>query len=283
MVTGLEESKLFSKLTKDGVSWRQWHLRERDKERYKRNREDKIKASKERYRANKEHCLRVAKEGRGKTRNRALWHYGGKNLACVKCGETHTGYLAIYSSNGDRHKANIKELIASDFPDGYETLCSKCVSTNGDTGLIIKRGDEIGKVYKGNGAALWLWAICPKCNEGRWVPPKATSHPKFTGFCRGCQKADVRYAGGYRLLYKPNHRRADKGGYVREHILVWEQVHNKSLPEGWVVHHYNGVKDDNRHSNLFGMAQRKHNIVIPTFQKKIQELEALLNGQPQLI
>ena len=74
-----------------------------------------------------------------------------------------------------------------------------------------------------------------------------------------------------------------KSGYVLEHILVWETYHNKSLPKGWEVHHYNGVKDDNRPSNLFAKSKKQHRLVIPELQKRIQELEALLNNQQQLL
>ena len=35
---------------------------------------------------------------------------------------------------------------------------------------------------------------------------------------------------GYVRVSAPNHPRAFANGYVLEHILVWENVHNKSLP-----------------------------------------------------
>ena len=58
---------------------------------------------------------------------------------------------------------------------------------------------------------------------------------------------------GYIYIYKPDHPNATKSKYVYEHILVWEQTHNKPLPDGWVVHHLNGIKDDNRVKNLLGL------------------------------
>lgn len=71
--------------------------------------------------------------------------------------------------------------------------------------------------------------------------------------------------------------------YIREHILIWEQTHGKPVPKGWEVHHYNGIKDDNRPFNLFAKSKREHKLIIPELQKRIQELEALLNGQAQLL
>lgn len=79
--------------------------------------------------------------------------------------------------------------------------------------------------------------------------------------------------GNYIKVYSPNHPRAI-GKYVYEHILVWEQAHNKPLPKGWMVHHLNGVTTDNRPENLFAMSKQQHSLVIPQFKKRIRELEA---------
>ena len=50
-----------------------------------------------------------------------------------------------------------------------------------------------------------------------------------------------------------------KGAFYRaEHILVWEQTHGEPLPKGWVVHHLNGIKDDNRPENLLGLPRVEH-------------------------
>lgn len=56
-------------------------------------------------------------------------------------------------------------------------------------------------------------------------------------------------AYGYRCLYKPGHHRAINNR-VFEHILVVEEVLGKPMPRGTVVHHINGVANDNQHSNL---------------------------------
>ncbi|MCK5236307.1 MAG: HNH endonuclease [Deltaproteobacteria bacterium] len=89
---------------------------------------------------------------------------------------------------------------------------------------------------------------------------------------------------GYVFLYRPDHPRAN-GSYVREHILVWEETQGRSLPKGWVVHHLNGMRSDNRPKNLLGMPYKKHHAALlqQAMQKRIQELEALLNNQHQLL
>jgi len=91
------------------------------------------------------------------------------------------------------------------------------------------------------------------------------------------------YHEGYILLYKPSHPRATRYGRVAEHILVWEQSHTEPLPKSYVIHHLNGVKDDNRLCNLVALPSRKHDNILNAKAKRIQELEALLRKQNQLI
>jgi len=55
---------------------------------------------------------------------------------------------------------------------------------------------------------------------------------------------------GYILIYKPNHPFADKKGYVLEHRLVMEKHLGRHLKPEEVVHHINGIKNDNRPKNL---------------------------------
>lgn len=96
-------------------------------------------------------------------------------------------------------------------------------------------------------------------------------------------KGGRRIERGYVLVQMPNHPRAMKCGYVREHFIVWEQVHQRPIPQGWIIHHINGVKSDNRSTNLVALPSKKHNKLIALKEKRIQELEALLNGQYQLL
>lgn len=87
-------------------------------------------------------------------------------------------------------------------------------------------------------------------------------------------KGGVRKNGdGYIRFKNPTHPRASDDGYVLEHILIWERVHNKPVPEGWEVHHLNGIKNDNRPCNLAGMPDKKHRRVLAAKAQRIRELE----------
>ena len=79
---------------------------------------------------------------------------------------------------------------------------------------------------------------------------------------------------GYLMVYCPEHPRANKHGRVREHILIWEKTHNQPLPKGWLIHHLNGIKSDNRPKNLVATPSRNHYDLITALSQRIQELES---------
>jgi len=83
---------------------------------------------------------------------------------------------------------------------------------------------------------------------------------------------------GYIGIYAPEHHRASKVGYVMEHILIWEKAHNIPLPDGWIIHHINHNKADNRPGNLEAMPRSKHNS-----NRMFQELQRKVEQQDQVI
>lgn len=63
---------------------------------------------------------------------------------------------------------------------------------------------------------------------------------------------------GYVRIYQPNHHRANKHGYVLEHIYVAEKKINRELSSQEIVHHINKIKDDNSPGNLIVMLKGEH-------------------------
>lgn len=94
---------------------------------------------------------------------------------------------------------------------------------------------------------------------------KGPEHPLW----KGVRKR----AGGYVRVHCPEHTRANKEGFVLEHILEWEKAHNKPLPVGYIIHHLNGIKDDNRPENLVALFPKRHSLILAAKAKRIRELE----------
>lgn len=77
----------------------------------------------------------------------------------------------------------------------------------------------------------------------------------------------------------------DKRGYICvnngrdfQHRVVWEKAHGK-IPKGYIIHHLNGIRDDNRLENLISIPRKRHSpaTIIEPHQKRIRELEKQLN------
>ena len=65
--------------------------------------------------------------------------------------------------------------------------------------------------------------------------------------------------GHVRVRVGKSHPLADPNGYAYEHLLVWVAAGNPRPPCGWLLHHANECKTDNRLSNLELMTRAEHN------------------------
>lgn len=79
------------------------------------------------------------------------------------------------------------------------------------------------------------------------------------------------HSSGYILIYAPNHPNKDCHNYVAEHRLVIEKHLGRYLTFEEVVHHKNGIKADNKMTNLMLFPNRK------THQRYHQMMYLFLN------
>lgn len=167
----------------------------------------------------------------------------------------------------------------------------------------IAKAKDIG--LKSHGFVRWV--KCPICGVERWLcyrKYKVKPLPGETQRCRSCHaqqwvaerdykgKNHPNWRGGkvrrgsgkYWGIHQPAHHQADKDGYVMEHIVIWEEAHQQLLPKGWIIHHINGIKDDNRPKNLLAMPRRGHSptLLVKEVQKRLREAEAELVGLKNL-
>ena len=65
-------------------------------------------------------------------------------------------------------------------------------------------------------------------------------------------------SGGYIWIFIPEHQKANPRGYVSEHRLVVEKCLGRRLKSDELVHHINGVTNDNRPENLTIVSPAEH-------------------------
>jgi len=85
------------------------------------------------------------------------------------------------------------------------------------------------------------------CDDGHWMRRPGIAH-KINGkrFGRGT------------VVYCPTHPYANKDGRVRRSHVVWEFTHHQFLPKCFLIHHINGIHDDDRPENLVPMFPSEH-------------------------
>lgn len=83
---------------------------------------------------------------------------------------------------------------------------------------------------------------------------KGDKHPNWKG-------GRLQTNNGYVWIYNPQHPLASKTspiGYVLEHRLVMCNILGRILIKDEIVHHINGIRNDNRPENLFLTTKGKH-------------------------
>ena len=96
----------------------------------------------------------------------------------------------------------------------------------------------------------------------RTGPRSGPGHPNWNG-------GRTLDSDGYVTLWMPDHPNARENGRVLEHRFVMSEILGRPLADHEVVHHRNGVKDDNRPENL------------AIFESNADHLRHELTGRPR--
>ena len=152
---------------------------------------------------------------------------------------------------------------------------------------------QIGDIVRGKdiGYKSWnrfIWVACEKCGKERWVildNPQSAKKPK-SKLCVDCARSQnirkICGIRGYENYAWKGGRYKDKNGYVfvwidpndkyypmaykknsnvMEHRLIVAQNLGRCLHSWEVVHHKNGIRDDNRLENLELVSLDEHMVI----------------------
>jgi len=165
-----------------------------------------------------------------------------------------------------KHKIlNCKKCNVAFIPDKNGRLyCESCRNETNNKMMSQYIANHSGNCIVCNTKLRSLSAKrCPRCAKTLYTG-KNSPHWKGGRFIT---------QDGYCKIYNGNRK-----DYLWEHHLVWEKANGKKLPKGWIIHHLNGIRDDNRIENLVAVPSRKQHptyTFVKALQTRIRELEQL--------
>lgn len=84
---------------------------------------------------------------------------------------------------------------------------------------------------------------------------------------------------GYVLEHHPGHHRANKSGFVLAHIIAYERYTGTKVPDGFVIHHINGIKTDNSPENLKMMPTGEHSKLHNKLRRHSEETKSKISAK----
>ena len=104
------------------------------------------------------------------------------------------------------------------------------------------------------------------------IPKFKNTHYRAKGKDSPTWKGGITEYRGYVFIKKPEHLRAGQNGYVKRAVLVWEENTKTFIKKGQILHHRNGIKNDDRFENLEVLNRaehiKKHHITLKQKQRE---------------
>lgn len=151
--------------------------------------------------------------------------------------------------------------------------------TIGDTSY----GDLIGKLV----GRRFIWLDCPYCGKERWVA--ILNGKPQTQRCVQCRQGGSRHktGDGYIMVFVPRHDffrgMTTKAGYCLEHRLVMARHLKRCLLPWEIIHHRNGVKDDNRLQNLALLLGQYQHVADTELKRYVRRLEKRIEALENIL
>jgi len=208
-----------------------------------------------------------------------IWH------ACIKCGKER--WVGLNHGKPTRLKCR---SCGAKKPSLYSSSCKGTAEhpAIGD----IRRGIEVAK----SNSHYYIWLVCSVCGKGRWTIFSVKENKAKNPLCRYCWRRSnkhnwkggrIKNANGYIDVFIQHddffYSMASKRGYAQEHRIVMAKYLKRCLLPWEIVHHKNGVKDDNKLENLQLLPSRRYHIVDLVTKSRIKILERQLKAQSEKI
>lgn len=177
--------------------------------------------------------------------------------------------------------------------------CPRCKTPYWDKDLQRIKGNVIGEIRQSGeigyqGTHKRIWHACEDCGKERWV-----YLDKGKPISIRCHKCASKLQSGENHPHWKGGRNSHDAGYITivlspddpyypmarkyahqtyEHRLVMARHLGRLLTDNEIVHHLNGLRDDNRIENLILTTKGKHehHTLLKLSQQRIRELEEKL-------
>lgn len=167
---------------------------------------------------------------------------------CPKCGEAKPATTEYFHKRGDTKS-------------GLAAHCKICRRRGGPPRRVEIQCPSCGKTNEIFRSRLRAHNFCNHSCQGKWQGEHrhGENNPSWKG-------GRVYDGKGYVKTYSPDHPNKSNDRYVYEHRLVMEKMIGRYLLSREIVHHKNGVKDDNRPENLqlFGSTSEHRRVELQT-------------------